>query len=225
LYFNEDVIHQPIVQPIDNVNTRFLPTDPMLDVLRHADMKTYVKLCTSSKDMRKLCTNQLWRYKFNQNGITIKTDPNYFNEWVELYKQHLHDSQIYAKVDRYLYFIQQNKDAFFLGTLTTSAYFTINLQKPLTKNQLIIFIKSTGADYDKFHFFNDEKMDTPEYIKQITDFARNDNYKIDVYYRKIGRSNQYQVEIGKFLMTPFQFRDLLYLLFLNHYLDEKWLYI
>jgi len=201
--------------PIEQViNTNYFPNDTMIEILQYADIDTFINLCVSSKDIRRLCTNSLWKYKFNQYDIPFNEIYLDFNEWVNLYRQHQHKLKIYKKVDHYLNMIRQNNDDFFTGTERQDAFFTINLQNSLTTNQLINFI-------NQIHFFTINDIQIHNFI-----FLRKSDYGIDVrYVKRPGFAIKYNVYIGPYTLTPLQFRELLYLLFKTNYLNEKWLYI
>jgi hypothetical protein len=211
LYFN-DTVDNDIQKPIKQYHSRFLPDDIINDILIRSDMDTFIKICSSSKNMRQLGTNQLWQYKFNQHHIPISNNhQKNFNDWVVLYHQHLHQSADYEKADRYLDFIRNIKEDFFYNPLIYSTFFTINLQKSLSNAQLIKFLQDVTHHHD------------------IVIDNRVDYYSIKIYYTKtiihnnLGIHNN--VGIYNNFINPKQFRQFLYLLFKNHYIDEKWVYL
>lgn len=209
LYYNDvtHIIEIPIIQ--NEYIPTYLPNDSLHDILKYADMDTFIKMCSSSKNMRRLCTNQLWQYKFNQHDIPIHNQPIFFNDWVKLYYQHLHHSKIEEKVDHYLLMIRNHNESFFLEQLKRSAFFTIHLQKKLTNQQLIYFLRTITKNDDNF------------------DLNRHNDFIIDVYYDKLRDYGfKYNVRISRgIILTTQEFKELLYQLFLNHYLHEKWIKI
>lgn len=87
---------------INNLKEMFLPKDVMLEILYNSEMSAYIKLCSASKEFKKLCTNDLWENKFNQYDIKIIKKPVNFNDWVQLYKDHIKNLDLYKIVDIYM---------------------------------------------------------------------------------------------------------------------------
>lgn len=91
--------HVPI---INNLNTMNLPIDIMEEILYRSTIPTYIKLCNSSKEFKKLCTNNLWQKKFNQYNIDVDKTPIYFDDCVLLYKKHLEKLALYRITDEFI---------------------------------------------------------------------------------------------------------------------------
>jgi hypothetical protein len=87
---------------INNLNTMNLPIDIMEEILYRSTIPTYIKLCNSSKEFKKLCNNNLWQKKFNQYNIDVDKTPIYFDDWVLLYKKYLEKLALYRITDDFI---------------------------------------------------------------------------------------------------------------------------
>lgn len=86
-------------KPVNNMNNMKLPVDTMKEILYSADIETYINLCNTSKEFKKLCNT--WKLKFNQYGIDTE-NINDFNHGVRLYKKYLQDLKLYDTVDIFM---------------------------------------------------------------------------------------------------------------------------
>lgn len=180
----------------EQTNTCLLSNDIIQEILRHADIVTLVGLCSCSKSIRRLCTDQVWRYKFNIYDLQNKIIS--FEDWIKLYRKHLFDVQLYNKADTY---IKSHRDIYSR---------TIKLQNELKTNELNILIEKVG-------YSNDHKIGAfGRSIKRRCEYNITNCYYDD-------SKNEYRV--WDYSLTPLQFREFIYQLFLNNYLDDKWVYL
>ncbi len=77
---SEDLFYKPVY----NMNNMKLPVDTMKEILYSSDIDTYINLCNTSKEFKKLCNNT-WKLKLNQYGIETGNIDD-FNHGVSIYK-------------------------------------------------------------------------------------------------------------------------------------------
>lgn len=181
----EPVIEEKVV--VKELNVGILTNDLMREILCWSDMNTFVKLCSSSKDMRKLCTDQLWKYKFAQYNITSCATS--FLEWSKLYQQHLRDSEIYQKTNTFI----KSRPKYLLTT---------ELQRELPNKQFKDLIEKVGYHEDLY-----------------SPHRRIKTYNLTIDYHKEG------MMIENYSLSFEQFREFIFQLFKQQYLDDKWLYL
>lgn len=129
-YVDDSSESEEFYKPVNNMNNMRLPVDTMKEILYSADIETYINLCNTSKEFKKLCNNT-WKLKFNQYG-TEKIDD--FNHGVRLYKKYLQDLKLYDTVDIFM------KE--FEKTPRDEVYVLIKLTKPITHNKLQLLINN-----------------------------------------------------------------------------------
>ena len=182
-------------------------------------MPTFVALCHSSKMIKNKCDNSMWRMKFKQHNIPINDANTHYNDWLRDYRIH----QTYENAKHYI------------KTNMTYDYGknTIYLIKPLDTNHLIKLMTDNGAK--KFNIELDEYVELRKTIQSLDYFSsipfhniRKQNlYNIDVYIFYISnRQHRYYEKtafIGPYQLSMPQFTNLIYQLYQQHYLDDRWM--
>jgi hypothetical protein len=134
-YNEEPITNTPLSS---NRQHMYLPIDTMKEILRHSDIESFITICKSSKDSAKICTNELWVSKFNQNNIPIyEPIPTTTTDWLNLY----HLSMV---ADKYI------------NTFLKQQY-TISLQRELTNEVLGNIISNIKHMDFKPSYFNARK--------------------------------------------------------------------
>lgn len=195
--FYEKFYHEQEIEPKSNIiSVNVIPNlnnDMLKEILKHGDMKSFVKLCDASKNMKNICNNDLWKYKMKQQYNVI-IDENYtFDEWKKMYHYLSFDNK--AKyIIKWLYDEQDNK---------------ILLKKPIDYDMLVNMIKSIGYKTAPF-------KSIPFSIINLS-FHYSTNPNATVYYENIHEQKYYNNIYG-FRLTNDQLKQLIQQLLYKGYL-------
>ena len=195
-------------------NSMRLPRDIMKEILYQSDIHTFVELCNSGKVIKGMCTNDMWKYKFNQHNINIVGNPKTYRDWIQLYIDYDYHFKVKKYIDAYP---KNDKDAI------------IYLTHPLSNDKLKNILENIGAKWIFSPVLGNRQhmraLLKPEYgseiIKEISDTFYNtrfSQYAIPLYI-KTSYNYTDEIFIGKICtLTPTSFHELIYQLFKQHYL-------
>ena len=186
-------------QHIFNIKSMKLPLDMMKEILLYTDIPTYIKLCSSSSTIKNLCTNNLWKFKFEQYNIKIYNNPTTFTDWLRLYNEHVKQLSLYKNANCYIrWMLPKHKSIY------------IQLEKPINDNQLFYILKYIGS-----------YTNHPDLAKR---YSKNSN---NIYIAR-GRSwNDMMLDmiyVENYILTEEQLIDFIHQLFVNNYLDKNKVY-
>lgn len=143
-YFNEDeqqITVNPTKLLYSNIQNMKLPIDMIKEILIHSTLPTFVKLCHSSKEVQKLCTNDLWQLKFNQNQLGIKHNPQNYNDWIKLY--------------HYYFILEKKVNHYLMWMLLKETCGDILLEKDLSNEQMVDLLNNIDAHSIRLEYRHD----------------------------------------------------------------------